>query len=276
MIEVKNIEQLIPEEAFTILDKGVIDSIIGDVADSARAHWVKIASTDTSSFRSDYLLGIQPVASPKQGERIITLVGEIPHMLEDGAPSLDMRTTLLGPNVPEVPVGARGKHPNKKGGFYRAIPFRHTTPGTGNQSGSPMGSAYKGHDAVANAKKMGAAVYRAAKKLDASTTTRAGYQQWGGRLNTSRLRGGLAKGSKGVPLLKPHHKSSIYEGMVKLQKTYEKATQNQYVTFRTISTTTGVGWIRGAIPARHYAEKVNAFVQQLLPKAIEAYLEGNG
>ncbi len=194
-------------------------------------------------------------------------------MLEDGYPQVDLRTLLLGPNVPVVPPGARGKHQNKKGGYYRAIPFRHTTPGAGKTIGQAMGSPYSGHEAVSDAKKLGNAVYRAARKLEAATTSRSGVQHWGGRLDTSRLRAGLAEGQKGVPLLKPHHKSSIYEGMVRLEKTYEKATQSQYMTFRTISTSVKEGWIRGEIQARNYAEKVGQFVQKVLPEAIDAYLE---
>jgi hypothetical protein len=235
-----------------------------------------LAEKDTSSFRADYIQGIQPVEA--DGTRhTIALVGEVPHLLEDGAPRLDMRETLLGPDVPVRPLGQKGKRLSKDKQFYRAIPFRHTGVGTGKTVGQAMGSAYGGHSAVQDAKKLGRAVYRAAKKLVPTQTDPYGKTVWGGRLGTSRIQAGLSKGERGVPLLREHHKSSIYEGMVREEKTYEKATQSQYVTFRTIST--GVrdeSWWRKAIEARRYAENVERFIGKILPLAFEKFVEAQG
>jgi hypothetical protein len=128
-----------------------------------------------------------------------------------------------------------------------------------------MGSAYAGHDAISDSRKLGRDVYKSAKSLSATRTSPYGKTQWGGRLNVPS-----------VPLLKAHHKSSIYQGMVRKEKTYEKATQNQYFTFRTISTSVvGDSWIRKPIEARNYAVKVSEFVSKMLPDAVSAYFEGN-
>jgi hypothetical protein len=276
MIKVQNVETMIPESAIPKLDQPALNGIASNVAAAGRNHWLRLASGDTSSFKADYIQGIQEV-SVKGNDHIISLVGEVAHQIEEGAPRLDMRDTLLGPEVPVAPMGERGKHLSKNKQFFRAIPIRHTTPGSGKAIGQAMGSAYRGHNAVADSKKLGKAVYRAAKALETTKTTpygEGGKTKWGGRLNTSRLRSGLKKGVRGVPLLKPHHKSSIYEGMVRFEKTYEKATQHHYGTFRTISTAVRDGsWIRKAIEPRHYAEKVSTFVAKLLPEAISAYLE---
>jgi len=274
MINISNID--IPESVVPLMNDQVLSSITRDVAASGKDKWIKLASEDSSSFREDYVRGIQEVEPRGATGHVISLVGEIPHQLEDGSPRMDMRDTLLGPNVPVAPVGERGKHLSKEKQFYRAIPLRHTTPGSQKTIGQAMGSPYSGHQAVSDAKKLGNAVYRAAKKLEGTKTDPyGGKTQWGGRLDTSRLRGGLKKGISGIPLLKPHHKSDIYKGMVRTQKTYEKATQSMYVTFRTIST--GVrdeSWWRKSIPARHYADRVGEFVSRILPRAIEAYIEG--
>ena len=131
-----------------------------------------------------------------------------------------------------------------------------------------MGSAYDGHEAIADAKKLGRAVYRAAKELSATTTDPYGKITGGGRLSTSDVYKG------GVPLLKGHHKSSIYEGMVREEKTYERATQSKYLTFRTISTSVrDRSWWRKPIMARHYMTKVATFVDRILPQAFEAFIE---
>lgn len=276
MIIVRNIENMIPQSAIPSLSNDTVNSILGNVAASARNHWLRLAGEDRSSFRGDYIHGIQPAIAESSTRHVVALVGEVPHMLEEGSPRLDMRDTLLGPNVPAAPMGKRGKHPNKDGGFFRAIPIRHSTPGSGKNAGLSIGSAYSGHSAVMDSSKMGKAVYKAAMALEKSTTTpfkKTG--EWGGRLDVSKLTAGLNKGTKGVPLLKPHHKSNIYQGMVRQEKTYEKATQNTYTTFRTISTSVQDGsWWRKPIEARHYAKKTGDFVAKILPDAIEAYLRG--
>jgi len=258
----------ITKEAFTeqqleVLSKDVLDGILDNVAQSARNHWINIAKKDTSHLRTEYLHAIQPIDAGKS-TWTISLLGEIPHILEDGAPALDMRSTLLGLNVPVVPVGERGKHKNAKGGFYRAIPFRHTTPTSGSLVGQAMGSAYSGKMGIADSKKLGRKIYNKAKQLASTKTDPYGKKtKWG-----KRLPAGYA------PKLKKHHKTDIYAGMVKQTKTYEKATQSQYMTFRTISTSVSTGWIRKPIEARHYAEKVNKFVNRMIPRAIEAYIKG--
>lgn len=269
-IKVEMVGALIPPHLVAGLSKEAVDSVIGGIAGAARAHWIKLASGLKSSFRNDYIRGIQPIES-SPGMAVIALVGEIPHMLEDGSPQVDLRKILLGSSVPVAPFGQKGKRATKaqggsKPGYYRAIPFRHTTPGSTNQIGQPMGSAYGGNQAVANAKKLGKEVYGAAKQLTGSFGGASGNTNWGSRLDTADM---------GIPLLKPHHKTDIYSGMVKMEKTYEKATQNSYMTFRTISTRVATGWIRKAIPAQHLAKQVADYVQKIAPEAFAAYFEGS-
>lgn len=269
MIRTYFVGDLIPSGLASPPPSEVVDAILMDIATGVRAEWQRLASADSSSFRFDYLNGIQEVEM-LSGRAVVSLVGEIPHLLEDGSSAFDLRNTLLGPNVPVKPFGQKGKRLGKKGQFYRAIPFRHTNPNAGKTLGQPMGSAYQGHEAISNAKKLGKSVYGEAKQLAA--TVGAPYQQtvWGGKLDTSSLGpgGGL------IPLLKSHHKTDIYSGMYKMQKTYESATQSQYMTFRTISTNVTTGWIRKPIRARHYAANVADYAAKIAPTAFSAYFGG--
>lgn len=238
------------------LSAEAVQTILADIAESARNHWIGLAGKAFTQ-KADYINGIQPVEM-KPGLAVITLVGAVANILENGSPALDMRTTLLGPNVPVVPMGQRGKHQSKAGGYYRAIPFRHSTPTSGGTIAPPMGSAYKG--AVPDAKALGKQVYGKARKLSATTSAPGQGTKWGGRLPA-----GLA------PKLKPHHKTDIYAGMVRKEKTYKAATQSSYATFRTISTRVKIGWIRPPVPGKNLAQDVQLFVQTLAPKAFEAY-----
>lgn len=275
-VKVEMIKSLIPPQLVAGLSKAAVNVVLGDIAAAARAQWVTLASQLNSSFRNDYIRGIQPVQMIS-GTAVVALVGAVPHLLEDGCPAMDLRTILLGENVPVAPLGQRGKHQSapksktEKGGpyFYRAIPFRHTTPGTTKQIGQPMGSAYAGNQAVANAKKLGKEVYAAAKQLAPTVGMPYGKTNWGGKLDTAGM---------GIPLLKPHHKTDIYAGMYRFQKTYEQATQQTYRTFRTISTRPHHpdSWMRKAIPAKHLAAKVASYVQKIAPAAFQAYYQEHG
>ena len=270
MIILSTLRAFIPAQLFAQLTPELADRVVDDMAAGAYRHWQRLASDDSSSFRGDYLNGLQE-GQRLGGTVVISLVGQAANLLEHGAPAMDLRDILLGANVPTVPVGERGKHVNLEGGYFRSIPFRHTTPGAavaprGKASGQEMGSAYRQMLGEARAKKLGREVYRQALQLKAPTTGQPGQRPVYG----SRLPAGLA------PKLREHHKTDIYAGMIRERKTYGAATSSQFMTFRTISTTTGEGWLRKQINARKYAEQTRAWVVQHMPRAIELLLAKKG
>ena len=64
----------------------------------------------------------------------------------------------------------------------------------------------------------------------------------------------------------------ITAGLIREEKTYERATQSQYVTFRMISTGSP-GWIRPATRGVHYAKEVARFAARIAPQAFQAFAE---
>jgi hypothetical protein len=261
------------DELFALAGQTMLDGIMENIAKAAYTEWKRLAGDEKSHLRQDYMKGMQPIEySP--GKAVLTLAGELPHLLEDGDDALDLRKTLLGPNVPIVPEGQRGAHLSLNDTKYRSIPFRHTGPSTGKVLGQAMGSAYSGHQGVLDSMKLGKAIMKAARKLqDYSIREQSTENSPPRRLRTFRIRAGLAPGMKQIPLLKPHHKTNIYEGMIREAHTYEKATQNKFTTFRTISTGVTEGWIRGPIAARHYLDRVSDYVAKIAPMTIEKALE---
>lgn len=265
MIEIQNVDELVPPETLALLNDEAIDAILLDIAESARSEWIRLAQEELHSTRRDYIQGIQPVRF-QPGQAVITLVGVLPNLLEEGMDETDLHDTLLGPGVPVAPPGSPGKRESKDGGYYRSIPFRHAGPNSGGASGQPMGSAYQGHDVVKNAQKLGRDIYKAAKKLSPSTSD-GGKMAYGGRLPA-----GMA------PKLKPYHQTDIYSGMIREQKTYKKATQSQYITFRTIAVDSSGNprgkspWIRPRTPGKFFSKKVDEFVQKIAPDAFAAYV----
>ena len=275
MIEIQTPAQLIPSGLVAKLGAKQLTQLAKNLADAARDKWIRLAQGDSQygkHMRHDYIRGIQkPVAM--HGTAVIALVGSVANIMEHGDSGQDMRKTHLGPQVPVVPQGQRGKHEALEGGFYRAIPFRHATPGAGGGVvGQEMGSAYSGHQAVADAKKLGQEVYAEARGLPATTSQPSLGARYGGRLEA-----GLA------PKLRDHHKTDIYAGMIREEKVYEEAVQSQYMTFRTISThvtddegnreRAEEGWYRRPIPPRNYAIQVADYVTKIAADAATAMLE---
>jgi hypothetical protein len=272
-VEIADLDQLVPSTILNALSLDVTDRLVRDIADAARAEWIRLAGRELRTSRRDYLNGIQPVKMKGKGVAVITLLGELPNLIEEGMPQVDLHSTLLGPNVPVSPPGEYGKHlkidpKTMATGYYRAIPFRHATPGTQGAVGQPMGRLYRSEDYgkgfVRKFKKLGKEVYGEAQKLTPTKGDPYGKVKYGGRLPS-----GMA------PKLKSHHKTDIFAGMIREEKTYVKATQSQYTTFRTISTGSP-GWVRPATTGKHYALKINDYVARMAPKALEAFVESIG
>ena len=200
----------------------------------------------------------------------------------------DMRKTLLKP-------GSKIRRMSKDGHAYGYVPFRHSTPGSRGKAGPPMGSPYaeRGDLSLAGtgrlgpqialsvqratapmsreqAHKVGQRVHRQAARLG-GTVSAGAVTIWGGRLKagsgnaTARARGGV---KAGVRKLYRHHTTDIYQGMVKKQHVYKKAVQSQYMTWRTISEKSKVGWMHPGIMPRHLAPKVQQYVETQAPRVI--------
>lgn len=249
MIKIDHNNILIPPAIFEHLRFRLTD-LVEVTAQSARNHWIKLASMDSSSFKNDYIQGIQEVKSTPE-KVTISLVGEVPHMVEDGSPSVDLRDILLNPAVVAITKpGSRGMRQAKDGSLYRSIPFRHATPGTKGAVGQEMGKAYK--NVVSDWKAMGKKIYQAARSVGSAP---------------------LPAGTAGAfPLknitTKTPHKTDIYAGMRRIEGTQKG--RGRYMTWRTISTRVQDGsWIRKAIVARHYARKVTEFASSLIDEAIK-------
>ena len=149
MIEIQAPADLIPTDILVDLNVKQLDQLAKDLGDAARAKWIKLAQADQGFGKHlvpDYIKGIQkPVVS--NGTAVVSLVGSVAHLLENGDTGQDMRQTHLGKAVPTVPRGERGKHEAAEGGYYRAIPIRHSVPGaSAGVVGQEMGAAYGGKE----------------------------------------------------------------------------------------------------------------------------------
>ncbi len=235
------------------MDPGSIDRVVENtvraLGDMARAEWIRFAQKRLNTTKQDYIAGIgepQVSGSGASASASISLTGRMANMVESGWSGGDLRDTVLGPTSKSRKLSAEGH-------WYAAVPFSHAGPSASGMTGAPMPSP----------------VYAEAKKLKETLSGPDKNVLWGERLKEKRMR------EIGVKKAKPWHSTDLYTGMVRRAKTYAKAKQSTYGTFRMISTNPAtrkfdmsgrsggggeVGWIHPGIEARNFLPEVIAFV----------------
>lgn len=127
----------------------------------------------------------------------------------------------------------------KDGGWYLTIPFRHSTPGSF-MYGQPMPKA----------------VYKKASKLGAGETLSfpgAGDVSWKGY----------------------QRKNKTYDGLQRIVKSYQKATQSQYMTFRRVSDKSDPNsWWHPGYSGVKIAEGLMPFAQKTFVDMLTTNLNG--
>jgi hypothetical protein len=157
---------------------------------------------------------------------------KIAEQLENGCGPFDMKPALL--NGPKARI-------SKSGNRYNIIPFRH-------------GVSTK-HAPDSNFKTMPQDIYKQARALKA-TVRQGNAMKYGGKLTGTE--GKYAPGHN--PSSGYQHKAGRYEGMIRIEKTYAKATQNKYMTFRIVSDKSDPGsWIHPGYQPHNIAKAVSDF-----------------
>lgn len=171
---------------------------------------------------------------------------KIAEEMEYGKGKWDMKPMLLG--GPKARMGKNGK--------YNIIPFRH-------------GMSAK-HSPDNNFKTMPTAIYKQARELKASVKQGNGVK-YGGRMPATSM-------PASNPSTGYRHKSDIYKGMVRIEKTYRAATQNKYMTFRVVSEHSDpASWWHPGYEAHNIARSVANFcrpaVEDMIRQAVELDLQ---
>lgn len=163
---------------------------------------------------------------------MVIALKKISNDLEFGRGPWDMKPMLL--NGPKARV-------SKKGIKYNIIPFRHAVPG--------------GTKNTAVGRVMPKEIYRQARALKASVEGK-GATRWGGKLTGTEAKHAPGKN----PSTGYQHKSGRFEGMARVEKTYERATQSKYLTFRIVSSKSDPqSWYHPGYPAYHIADGVKNY-----------------
>jgi hypothetical protein len=250
--------------------------MLPEIAEAVKTEIVAEATRTLNSSQQDYVSSLQLMqfaVSPTDLKRApktfasIILTGQMPNMIEHGWAGGDMKPALLsGPNAKVGKTGIR----------YNTVHFRHGTPGTtGGRVGTPMGGLERKRGmSRTQAEMLGKKVHRAAEKLTATKSHADHGTKWGERLSHH------AAAHLGAPTHQNRHtgykhKSSIYGGMVRQEKTYRAAAQNKYSTFRRVSDNSDPGsWFHGGITAHHFFDKAARKIPAITNLMFQGMMKG--
>jgi len=215
-----------------------VERLAGVIHSQIRA----MATRQLNSTQADYLKGLQlpevKQIGPHRLQAVIELVGGLANMVEQGVSAFDLRDTLLREGTHKLRYSADGHR-------YRFVPFRHSVPGARAHAGLTMGQqftkaglgefsrAFRGGLDERAARTLGRSIHREAKAL--SPTMSAPTTP--GEKRKVKYGDGLEAGH--APILRGRHVTDIFAGMYREVKVYERDTQQQFTSFRTISTNPG-------------------------------------
>lgn len=240
----------------------VVRRALPEIANAVRSEIVALAGRELVSTGQDYIQGVGVLhinlsaSGLKRGAATfatIVLTGWLPNAVESGFDGGDMKEAMLSGRSAKV---------SKDGKRYAVVPFRHGTPGSSGRSFGVMGGPEQKHGGMdaSSARKLGQRVHRAAQKLSASTSHPQHGTEWGSRLASNT--GGAKRLTNKNSGYK--HKSDIYAGMVRKQKTYGASTQNSYGTFRMVSDNSDpASWQHPGIKAHHFFERAEKRIPEI-------------
>lgn len=210
------------------LDQAVHSAIQASLA-IIRDRWQQEAQNKLNSTRPLYLQGlnfdsvIYPDGDDMSGA--VQLKGKLPNMIESGYGTFDIKIGFSK---------SSRKIAKKDGGWYLTIPFRHSTPGSF-MYGNPMPKD----------------IYGVAKKLNGYVKGQTGA----GRISQPGVGDVSWKGYQ--------RKNKTYDGMVRIVKSYQKATQSQYMTFRRVSDKSDPNsWWHPGYPGIKIASSLESFAEK--------------
>jgi len=230
-----------------------IEAAVAQAANYVQAIWqgaLQVPGTRESKvniglrklYADSITVGGQVVSQGSVIQRIYSAT-QIARDLEYGKGPWDMKPMLL--NGPKARV-------SKKGTRYNIIPFRHGTSAN--------------YSPNSNAPPMPKGIYQQARELKASVR-KGNAMKWGGRLPATGMPGKN-------PTTGYQHKHDIHEGMVRIEKTYEKATQSKYMTFRIVSEKSDTqSWWHPGYQAHHIAKGVSDYCRPAVEGMIKAAAE---
>lgn len=247
------------------LDRSQIEQISNSASKALtieiHRNWVEAAKRELKSTRSSYMNGLL-IAEEGIFTNTITLTGTLNNMIENGVGAFDMKTGFM--------KSSKVKY-TKTGGWYITIPFRFATP-----------DALGENEAFAGV--MPQEIYDLVRNFEPAKTDVGGASKGGQSLKAgdipSQFQAPKARNSVINDVINKTfdsytHKSSIFEGMQKSQKTYQGASQGSYNTFRRVGNNSDpMAWIHSGLPQRNLSQQAiqNTDVDMIIDNTVDKIL----
>lgn len=240
-----------------------------EIAEAVRGEIVALAQRSLTSTGAEYVQNVHLIQIPLNAGTLsgeatfatIVLTGWLANAVEHGWAGGDMKPGLLE---------GRNARVGKDGKRYNVVPFRHGTPGSSGRSFPAMGSVHRSHGmSKGDAEQLGKRIHKAAKGLAPTTSHPDTGTSWGGQLEEG-LAPKLTNRSSGY-----QHKTDIFAGMVRKEKTYAGATQSSYLTFRAVSDNSdSAAWMHPGIIRHDFFGKAAKRIPQLAALIFDGILSG--
>lgn len=223
----------------------LLTAIVRHATNRIYENWWTIAGNELNKSRDVYQRSLL-VVDRGRFDGAVVLLNDLPNMIEEGVGAFDMKIGFS--QSPKVKF-------TKSGGWYLTIPFRIGTP-------DAIGTNF--------AAIMPQDIYDIAKNLSPTTSQpnigvvygdRLGLKDIPAQYATPGIRGAFSDLTNKInnKFGEYEHTTSIYTGMIKEQKTYQSATQSQYMTFRRVSFKSNPNsWIHTGIAPHKFAERAES------------------
>lgn len=212
-------------------------------------NWQDAAKKGLHQTLNTYLAGLLVVDDGRFRGSIV-LTGALPNMLESGCTAFDMKEGFR--------TSASVKY-NKVGGWYLTIPFRFATPGAGGFSSVFAGVLPQEiYDLVKDGTgKQTTPIIGSTGKPP--VTDRLKQTNVPAPFNELKTRPRVIAQAVKTVYDEYVNKFSIYAGLQKDTKTYDKATQGSYNTFRRVGENSDpLAFIHTGLTAKNFAEEAKA------------------
>ena len=213
--------------------EATLNTAIAQLAQATYSEGIRLAQQRLKTSKQDYIRSLN-LYDIGSNIYVISLTGDQANYIEDGFQGFDQKPGLL--NGPKAKI-------SKKGTIYNTIPFTHNP-----YSKAPLND--KGTQLRSDLLKVIQANNLDKIIKDASGTPKQGI--------VARLK------NTGVRNL---------EGLVKIQKTYDKATQSRYVSFRRVSENSpSTSWIHPGYKGARIFDDLDKYVEDQVDVIINAIL----
>lgn len=238
--------------------------IVNSITDRIYYNWVSSAKQGLRSTRNQYLKNLQ-IGQTSPLSKYIVLTGDFANMLETGFGAFDMKSGFAKGGKVKI---------KKNGGWYMTIPFRFATPGAIGES--EIFSAVMPPDVYKNVRNL----QSAKSSLEGGKTQSAkGLNSVPKQFSIPKTRDAFSVVQGKQTFSQYQHKSSIYQGITRQEKTYGSSTQGSYVSFRRVSDKSDpMSWIHKGVDAKNFAKAAlqKTDVGNIADRAIDSYLSSLG